>query len=323
MGRLTDRDDPIINAYSRDLKSHGLINHRREVELSTIIRGFLEEVEEFVESLPVKERGKYFPKNGNMNEGVDYDAIIRDYATNWDSKSIDLYFNSRNELVEANLRLVMSIARGRRGASLQDLIASGNEGLMRASQLYDGSTKFSTYATIHIKQKMRLIENSARNGVLYFPLNVQRGMSLAHKAKRYCENEDLPLNLENLGEFARISGGNFSDSQLKNALFAYKQKLNADRSIVAEIHTKDGDVYVQASEKDESRRASDINELKEAVNLAMEGLDERERRILELRFGLTGNEPLSRKEVGKIIGHSKEWIGQIEKESLKKLREFF
>jgi RNA polymerase primary sigma factor len=225
---------------------------------------------------------------------------------------------SHDHLVAANLRLVVSIARRYQGMGLSfsDLIGEGNLGLIKAAEYFDPELgfRFSTYASKWIRQSItRSLANHSRT--VRIPANVianlrkylQVERALAQKTNGEHTIDDvsreLGLPVEKVTDLARLTRSTLSmDSPLGDEASASLYDLLPDRGQTSPLE--------QAGETLNRRRLTAL----------LETLDERERRILNFRFGLDGQEPLSLEETGKKIGVTRERVRQIEKRSLLKLR---
>jgi RNA polymerase primary sigma factor len=232
------------------------------------------------------------------------------------------YQQAETELTEANLRLVISIAKKyrNRGVSFLDLIQEGNTGLMRAVQKfeYKRGYRFSTYATWWIRQAiLRAIINQAHT--IRIPAHILSMVNLARKASMslVCE-----LGREPEPDEVAVRAGLRSDLiemvlQLMHCPVSLDQPYGDDPD--------DGSTQAKfIADNAEVDLLEGINriELEEKVHEAMyEKLDPRERRILELRFGLLGSETHTLEEVGTILGVTRERVRQIENRAKKKIRE--
>ncbi|ORV98345.1 RNA polymerase subunit sigma [Mycobacterium kyorinense] len=288
-----------VRAYLKQIGKVALLNAEEEVELAKRIEAGLYATQLMAE---MAERGEKLPA-----------AQRRDMM--WICRDGD---RAKNHLLEANLRLVVSLAKRYtgRGMAFLDLIQEGNLGLIRAVEKFDYTKgyKFSTYATWWIRQAItRAMADQART--IRIPVHM---VEVINKLGRIQRELLQDLGREPTPEELAKEMDITPEKVLEIQQYA-REPISLDQTIGDEGDSQLGD-FIEDSEAVVAVDAVSFTLLQDQLQSVLETLSEREAGVVRLRFGLTDGQPRTLDEIGQVYGVTRERIRQIESKTMSKLR---
>lgn len=294
---LPAMDTDATKAYLKEIGKVPLLKAHQEIELAIKIESGVDAKERLTES------------NLTPREAVMLQKVVRE-----GKKATDA-------MIEANLRLVVSIAKkfwhpGRK-MTLLDLIQEGNSGLMRAVEKFDHTLgyKFSTYATWWIQQSItRAIAEQEKT--IRIPVHMEEGINkMLRIRQKMIQDEGLEPSFEKLAEELDIPVFKVIDMWQIAGL----EPSSLDAPIANDEDRDSRGDLIADSDTDVLGDAFKVI-MKEEIDIVLNDLNTREKRIIQMRFGLMDNHPRTLEEVGRVFGITRERVRQIEAKTLNKLR---
>ncbi|MEU8171388.1 RNA polymerase sigma factor [Microbispora hainanensis] len=288
-----------VHTYLKSIGRRTLLTAAQEVELAKRIEAGLYAEYKLETAL---ESGEHLPPH--VREDLEW--VIEDGR------------RAKDHMLEANLRLVVSVAKKYtdRGMALLDVVQEGNLGLIRAVEKFDYTKgyKFSTYAMWWIRQAIqRGFADSART--IRLPVHVLEMLSKLSRVERDMHQR---LGREPTPEELAVELDKTPD-QIEELLRTSRQPISLDSTIGEDGETRIGDL-IEDVDSPEASEVVDRQLLAEQLKGVLSNLSPREAKIMSLRFGLADGKPHTLDEIGKHLGLTRERIRQLEKESLSKLR---
>nr|WP_076471484.1 RNA polymerase sigma factor SigB [Micromonospora avicenniae] len=286
----------LVRAYLNGIGRTKLLTAAQEVELAKRIEAGLFAEEKLVTCTPV-----------STELGADLELIAAEGRA------------AKDHLLEANLRLVVSIAKRYtgRGMAFLDLIQEGNLGLIRAVEKFDYTKgyKFSTYATWWIRQAItRAMADQART--IRIPVHMVEQVNRMVRARR-----ELSVTLGREPTVAEVARAlDVPEFQVIELISYDREPVSLDQAVGEDGESALGDFVAAVDPREQPGDAAANGELRNEVRIVLATLSQREQAVIRLRFGLDDGRQRTLDEVGREFGLSRERIRQIEKVTLLKLR---
>lgn len=288
----------LLSMYLKNISKYNLLSAEEEIEINKRYLFLIKEIEDYNSSL--------LEGNHTLNES----QIIK-----YEEESIIL----KQKMIEGNLRLVVSIAKKyqNRTLSFLDLINEGNLGLISAIEHFDykKGCRFSTYGTWWIKQNIiKAIADTSRE--IRLPIHIQRSIKDYHYIKG-----SLMQDLQREPTHAEICNTmSISEKKLSETL-----RLTQDTSSLDVIFEDESstllDIFEDNKNPEPFESAYDTD-IKNIFQKAFTQISDREKQVIELRFGFNGNAPCTLQETGTLIGLTRERVRQIQVNACRKMSKF-
>jgi RNA polymerase primary sigma factor len=341
-GRATSATPDAVRTYLREIRKVPLLTAAQEVDLAMRIEGgeLAAELLASVKRTGRLDRGRFqkvveavvrirahqldpekkLPREGIGRESVSlgYRPLSRADATFFLRRVAADVDRARGKLIEANLRLVVSIAKRyvHRGMLFLDLAQEGNLGLIRAVKKFDYTKgyKFSTYATWWIRQAItRAIADQART--IRLPVHMTEYKNkLARAQRELVQILGRDPDLEEIGTRVGLSA-----ERVRQIFEMHRDPIPLETPVGDQEDASVGD-FIEDPDAVPPPDAASRTLLQEQLEAVLHTLDDREKRIIQMRFGLLGGESGTLEQVGRAFGVTRERIRQIESKTLCKLR---
>ena len=300
-GREAPQEKDLLALYIRQIAHYPLLTAQDEQEIGIAIQRAREELAGLEEKAAALQGLPRRPTSAARRS--------------WSTRSA----RQKNRLILGNLRLVVSVAKKyqHRGVSLLDLVDEGNIGLIEAVERFDyrKGCRFSTYGTWWIKQAV--IKSLAENGkAIKIPIHllntIKKCFSIARQLTQELGRE--PSNAE-IAEYLRIP-----KSRVEELISLSWDPTSLDTPVAGENPTRLADL-IRDDVSEKPFESAFALALQDTLAMVLDKLNEREMRIIKLRFGIDGEGPFTLEETGKILGITRERVRQIQERALVKLKQ--
>jgi RNA polymerase primary sigma factor len=292
--------DPLA-LYLKQISKYKLLNVDEEQEIGAGIKSLKDEIQELKTTLDEK---KCSQTDFEIQNKVGAERLLV----------------LKNRMINANLRLVVSIAKKyqHRGLSLLDLIDEGNIGLIEAVDRFDYTKgcRFSTYGTWWIRQA--IIKSLADKGrVIRIPIHMLNTIKKCYFVAKYLTQEyGRDPSAEELADYM-----NLPTSKVKEILKLSQETASLDITVDDDNVTRLSDLIKDENSQEPFESVFNIA-LQETLEEVLKQLSDREMKIIQYRYGLAGEGPFTLEETGKMLGITRERVRQIQEKAICKLRKF-
>lgn len=309
-GFVKNSSDDTVGAFFKEMSRYPLLKPEEEVELAQQVK-FLVEAEETRKQLELQ--------TSSLITKIDWARAMGFSSEKQLEHRLYKGHIAKRKMIRSNLRLVVSIAKRylNRGVPFLDLIQEGAIGLNRATEKFDSNRgyKFSTYAYWWIRQAItRTIANDAR--IIRLPIHIVEKLNKLKKTQRLLK-QDLDRNPS---EVELANALNISTSQLNQLIQLRRQSLSLNHRVGKGEDTELLDLLEDESLQLPEEKMSETMLRNEIFNVLSEVLTDKERDIIDLRYGLIRNQVHTLEEVGLMLNLSRERVRQIQSKAMRKLR---
>lgn len=295
----TGKDTDPLALYLKQISKYKLLTIEEEQQMGRRLNGIRSEVDELEEKKDEFKKENFLEITKSLNDEM---------------------YNIKNRMIKSNLRLVVSIAKKyqNRGLSLLDLIDEGNIGLIEAVERFDYSKgcRFSTYGTWWIRQA--IIKSLADKGrVIRIPIHMLNTIKKCYYvAKQLTQELGRNPTEEELADYLDMS-----IDKVKEIIQLSQETASLDTTVDKENLTRLSEL-IKDEKSDEPVETVFASNLQDTLTTVLGQLNEREMRIIKLRFGLEGERPRTLEETGRMLGITRERVRQIQEKTISKLKTF-